>query len=178
MRPRARGPGSPRACAGCGRGLPQVGGRRVGRNQVIDLPAFAPVVIEAWQDCMAGDQCGKQTVGSYPAGLEPRRTFGPDVEALLRPQAGPEPPGCLPGRRRALPASGPPYHDVTRTWVVTTRRGWCLCAFVRPTEALHVTRPPADPAQPQETRSLVATTTAVSMTTASDRPRARRTSRM
>src|SRR2546430_7562059 len=26
---------------------------------------------------------GEQTVGAYPAGLEPRRTFGPGIEALL-----------------------------------------------------------------------------------------------
>ena len=37
----------PRVCAGCGEELPQTGGRRVGRNQVVELPAFAPVVIEA-----------------------------------------------------------------------------------------------------------------------------------
>jgi transposase len=40
-------------------------------------------VIEAWQYAVACEQCGEQTVGSYPAGLEPRRTFGPGVEALL-----------------------------------------------------------------------------------------------
>jgi hypothetical protein len=39
----------PRVCAGGGQGLPQSGGRRVGRSQVIELPAFEPVVIEAWQ---------------------------------------------------------------------------------------------------------------------------------
>jgi transposase len=39
----------PRVCGGCGQGLPQTGGRRVGRSQVIELPAFAPVVIEGWQ---------------------------------------------------------------------------------------------------------------------------------
>jgi transposase len=73
----------PRACAGCGEPLPQAGGRRVGRSQVIELPAVTPVVIEAWQYTVACAQCGEQTVGSYPAGLEPRRTFGPGVEALL-----------------------------------------------------------------------------------------------
>src|SRR5215213_1230916 len=34
----------PSACAGCGRTLPQVGGRRVGRSQVTELPASEPVV--------------------------------------------------------------------------------------------------------------------------------------
>jgi transposase len=73
----------PRVCAGCGQELPQLGGRRTGRSQVIELPAFVPVVIEAWQYTVACKQCGEQTAGAYPAGLEPRRTFGPGVEALL-----------------------------------------------------------------------------------------------
>jgi transposase len=73
----------PRACGGCGQELPQIGGRRTGRSQVVELPAFAPVVIEAWQYTVACEQCGEQTAGTYPAGLEPRRTFGPGVEALL-----------------------------------------------------------------------------------------------
>src|SRR5215207_4161825 len=73
----------PRVCGGCGQGLAQAGGRRTGRSQVIELPVFAPVVIEAWQYTVACEQCGEQAVGSYPAGLEPRRTFGPGVEALL-----------------------------------------------------------------------------------------------
>src|SRR5215211_7017552 len=73
----------PRTCAGCGQALPQSGGRRTGRSQVIELPPFAPVVIEAWQYTVACEQCGEQTAGTYPAGLEPRRTFGPGIEALL-----------------------------------------------------------------------------------------------
>jgi len=73
----------PRACGGCGQGLPQTGGRRVGRSQVTDLPAFAPVVIEARQYAATCARCGEQTVGSYPAGLEPHRTFGPGIEALV-----------------------------------------------------------------------------------------------
>jgi transposase len=73
----------PRGCAGCGEPLLQTGGRRVGRSQVTDLPPVAPVVIEAWQYAVTCAQCGVQTVGAYPAGLEPRRTFGPGLEALL-----------------------------------------------------------------------------------------------
>jgi transposase len=37
----------PRVCTGCGQALPQSGERRVGRSQVIELPAFEPMVIEA-----------------------------------------------------------------------------------------------------------------------------------
>ena len=73
----------PRACDGCGGPLPQAGGRRVGRSQVTEVPSFAPVVIEARQYALTCARCGVQTVGAYPAGLEPRRTFGPGVEALL-----------------------------------------------------------------------------------------------
>jgi len=73
----------PSACDGCGEPLPEAGGRRVGRSQVTDLPSFAPVVIEAWQYAMTCTHCGVQTTGTYPVGLEPRRTFGPGIEALL-----------------------------------------------------------------------------------------------
>jgi transposase len=44
---------------------------------------FEPVVIEAWQYTVACERCGEQTAGTYPAGLEPHRTFGPGVEALV-----------------------------------------------------------------------------------------------
>ncbi|HKH47070.1 MAG TPA: IS66 family transposase [Thermoanaerobaculia bacterium] len=73
----------PRACDGCGEVLPQTGGRRVGRSQVTELPTFAPVVVEGWQYAVTCAHCGVETVGAYPAGLEPRRTFGPRIEALL-----------------------------------------------------------------------------------------------
>jgi transposase len=73
----------PRACEGCGEPLPQTGGRRVGRSQVTELPSFEPVVIEGWRYAMTCAHCGAQTVGAYPEGLEPRRTFGPGIEALL-----------------------------------------------------------------------------------------------
>jgi transposase len=50
---------------------------------VTDLPAFAPVVIEARQYAGTCARCGERTAGTYPAGLEPRRTFGPGIEALV-----------------------------------------------------------------------------------------------
>jgi transposase len=73
----------PRACAGCGATLPQTGGRRVGRSQVIEVPAVTPVVIEGWQYAVTCAGCRVETTGTYPAGLEPRRTFGPRIAALL-----------------------------------------------------------------------------------------------
>lgn len=70
-------------CTGCGDALPQTGGRQVGCSQMTDLPPVVPVVIEARLYAVTCAQCGEQTVGSYPAGLEPHRTFGPGIEALL-----------------------------------------------------------------------------------------------
>jgi transposase len=41
------------------------------------------VVVEAWQYAARCGGCGHRTKGTYPAGLEPTRTFGPQIEALL-----------------------------------------------------------------------------------------------
>jgi transposase len=73
----------PSTCAGCGEPLPLAGQRRAGRSQVIELPPIRPVVVEAWQYAASCSGCGHRTKGMYPAGLEPTRTFGPQVEALL-----------------------------------------------------------------------------------------------
>jgi transposase len=73
----------PSTCQGCGGPLPLAGQRRVGRSQVVDLPPVRPVVIEAWQYAAKCRGCGTRTKGTYPAGLEPTRTFGPGIEALL-----------------------------------------------------------------------------------------------
>jgi transposase len=73
----------PHQCAGCGATLPVSGQRRVGRSQVVELPPIHPVVIEAWQYAARCRGCGTRTKGTYPAGLEPQRTFGPGIETLL-----------------------------------------------------------------------------------------------
>src|SRR3954468_6469648 len=73
----------PTTCGGCGEPLPLGGQRRVGRSQVIELPPMQPVVVEAWQYAARCAGCGTRTKGTYPEGLEPTRTFGPQVEALL-----------------------------------------------------------------------------------------------
>jgi transposase len=73
----------PRACQGCGEPLPVAGQRRVGRTQVVEVPPVRPVVVEAWQYAARCRRCGTRTKGTYPAGLEPTRTFGPQIEALL-----------------------------------------------------------------------------------------------
>ena len=73
----------PSTCEGCGEPLPRAGQRRVGRSQVVDLPPIRPVVVEAWQYAAQCQGCGVRTKGAYPEGLEPSRTFGPQIEALL-----------------------------------------------------------------------------------------------
>jgi transposase len=73
----------PSSCQGCGEPLPLAGQRRVGRSQVVELPPVRPAVVEAWQYAARCRGCGHRTKGTYPAGLEPTRTFGPGIEALL-----------------------------------------------------------------------------------------------
>jgi transposase len=73
----------PNQCSGCGEPLPLEGQRRVGRSQVVDLPPIRPVVVEAWQYAARCRGCGTRTKGTYPAGLEPSRTFSPGIEAML-----------------------------------------------------------------------------------------------
>lgn len=73
----------PERCSGCGEALPVGGQRRVGRSQVVELPPVRPVVIEAWRYAARCRACGIRTVAAAPAGLEPGRTFGPTVEALV-----------------------------------------------------------------------------------------------
>jgi transposase len=73
----------PTTCEGCGEPLPLSGQRRIGRSQVVELPPIRPVVVEAWQYAVRCGGCGQRTKGTYPAGLEPTRTFGPQIEALL-----------------------------------------------------------------------------------------------
>ena len=73
----------PSRCGGCGEALPLIGQRRVGRSQVVELPPVRPVVVEVWQYAARCRACGTRTKGTYPAGLQPGRTFGPTVQALL-----------------------------------------------------------------------------------------------
>jgi transposase len=73
----------PACCAGCGAALPAAGLRRVGRSQVVELPPVRPVVVEAWRYAARCRACGVRTVAAAPAGLEPGRTFGPGIEALV-----------------------------------------------------------------------------------------------
>jgi transposase len=73
----------PETCRGCQAPLPTTSQRCVGRSQVIELPPLRPVVIEARRYAALCGRCGTRTKGTYPAGLEPTRTFGPGIETLV-----------------------------------------------------------------------------------------------
>ena len=73
----------PTACGGCGGARAATDQRAVGRSQVTDLPPIRPVVVEAWRYAATCAACGVRTEAPYPAGLEPHRTFGPHLEAVL-----------------------------------------------------------------------------------------------
>jgi transposase len=73
----------PTVCGGCGRALPEVEQRAVGRSQVTDLPPVRSVVVEAVRYAARCAACGARTDAAYPVGLAPHRTFGPGIEALL-----------------------------------------------------------------------------------------------
>jgi transposase len=73
----------PGVCGGCGAALSEAGQRVVGQSQVTDLPPVRPVVVEAWRYAATCAACGARTEAPYAPGFEPRRTFGPGIEALL-----------------------------------------------------------------------------------------------
>jgi transposase len=73
----------PTVCGGCGAALNPRDQRRVGKSQVIELPPLQPVVIELWRYAAVCPGCQHRTVAEAPAGLEPTRTFGPEIEARL-----------------------------------------------------------------------------------------------
>lgn len=70
-------------CDGCGADLSGLPGREVGSSQVVEIPPVQPVVIEARVYEITCPVCGEVHRGHYPPGLEPQRTFGPRIEALV-----------------------------------------------------------------------------------------------
>jgi transposase len=73
----------PDPCRRCGRSLAMAPTQQVGRSQVVDLPPVQPVVVEAWRYAATCPGCGSTTAADYPAGLEPTRVFGPQIEAVV-----------------------------------------------------------------------------------------------
>lgn len=74
---------APDQCRRCGQGLASTPLQHIGTSQVVDLPPFRPVVVEAWRYAARCAACGTTTRGTYPVGLEPTRVFGPGLEALV-----------------------------------------------------------------------------------------------
>src|SRR3954470_9155604 len=72
----------PTHCAGCGADLAAAAQARIGTSQVVELPPMQPAVFEAWRYAATCSQCGATTTADYPAGFEPTRVFGPQLEAL------------------------------------------------------------------------------------------------
>jgi len=72
----------PTHCAACGHGLVDSPQARVGQSQVVELPPVQPVVFEAWRYAATCAHCGTTTTAEYPAGFEPTRVFGSQLEAL------------------------------------------------------------------------------------------------
>jgi transposase len=73
----------PTVCAQCGHDLTQVDQAARGISQVVDIPPIEPIVVEAHRFCATCPSCGHAQVADYPAGLEPERVFGPQVETLV-----------------------------------------------------------------------------------------------
>jgi transposase len=76
-------PCPPQTCHQCGRDLTGVRGHERGRSQLIELPPVRPEVIEAVRYRCTCPDCGAKSTGSYPAGWDPRQTFGPRLQTLL-----------------------------------------------------------------------------------------------
>ena len=72
----------PQQCGGCGTVLPEQGGKVIGRQQVVELPAVQPVVLELQRLRVRCRHCGHGTVGTAPAGWDRQATFGPRSTAL------------------------------------------------------------------------------------------------
>jgi len=72
----------PTVCPQCGQDLLQVEQAAIGKSQVVDLPPIEPIVIEAHRFCATCPSCGRVQAANYPAGLQPERVFGPQVEAF------------------------------------------------------------------------------------------------
>ena len=73
----------PTVCEQCGADLREEEGEQVGSSQVVELPPVEPVVVEAHRYAVECPGWGHCTVADYPAGLEPERVFGTQIEALV-----------------------------------------------------------------------------------------------
>jgi transposase len=73
----------PTHCDDCGADLSDLPGREIGSSQVVEIPPVRPMVIEARRHEVDCPHCDHHQQAQYPPGLEPERTFGPRIEALV-----------------------------------------------------------------------------------------------
>jgi transposase len=70
-------------CANCQADLSQTPPARIIRHQITELPPTRPVVIETQTHELECPNCRTMQRGESPEGLEPRRMFGPRLEATV-----------------------------------------------------------------------------------------------
>jgi transposase len=73
---------SPSHCRGCGRNLEQVPVARRERRQVVDLPPVKPHVIEHQAEIKCCPDCGAETSGGFPVGIDAPVQYGPGVATV------------------------------------------------------------------------------------------------
>jgi transposase len=70
-------------CPTCGCDLSATTHRQISSSQMIDIPPIRPQVIEARRYGVTCPCCATTHQAEYPAGWNPHRTFGPNLEALV-----------------------------------------------------------------------------------------------
>jgi len=73
----------PTACRRCGTDLSQARARLLGTSQLVEFRPIKPVVIEARRYQATCPGCAEQQAAQYSPGLEPERTFGAGIQALV-----------------------------------------------------------------------------------------------
>ncbi len=73
---------TPSHCRACGRDLEQVPVARRERRQVVELPPVKPHVIEHRAEIKRCPDCGAETSGSFPVGVEAPVQYGPGVATV------------------------------------------------------------------------------------------------
>ena len=73
---------SPAQCQVCGRELDGAPAVRMERRQVVELPPVKPLVIEHQAETKRCPDCGAETSGEFPAGVEAPVQYGPRVATM------------------------------------------------------------------------------------------------
>lgn len=76
-------PRHPVVCSSCGADLSQVEGHVRARSQQVELPPLSPAVVEVICYRCFCPGCGQPNTAPYPAGWDPKQTFGPRLQLVL-----------------------------------------------------------------------------------------------